>query len=348
LSLVSIGVLLIAAGVWLVTSLRQPVVPSPAVVEPGATAAPAATPAPVVPERQTPVSEPVDGQRSRVATAPRPEARVDASRDAALVARRRAVSANGRGTQEYAVGEVRVGDGDRFAKLGQFDEAVRAFDDAVRRFEEAVKRAPPPMPVRVGGTVKAPTLIKRVSPEYPIEALNARQQGAVILETTIGTTGKVTDVRVIRSIPLLDTAAVEAVRQWEYAPTVIDEVVVPVISSVAVEFKLTAPPPVRVGGTIKAPEQTRRVSPPYPPEAQAAGVQGIVIMEATIGVDGKVTDVRVLRSIPLLDQAAMDAVRQWEYAPTVVNGIPVPVVMTVTVNFTLTPAVAPAAPQTSK
>jgi serine/threonine-protein kinase len=345
-SLVSIGVLLIAAGVWLVTSMRQPVAPSPAVVEPAVPAAPVATPAPVVPERQTPVSEPVDAQRSSVAS--RPEARADASRDAALAARRRAVSANGRGTQEYAVGDVRVGDGDRFAKLGQFDEAVRAFDDAVRRFEEAVKRAPPPMPVRVGGTVKAPTLIKRVSPEYPIEALNARQQGAVILETTIGTTGKVTDVRVVRSIPLLDTAAVDAVRQWEYAATVIDEVAVPVISTVAVEFKLTAPSPVRVGGTIKAPEQTKRVSPPYPPEAQAAGVQGVVIMEATIGVDGKVTDVRVLRSIPLLDQAAMDAVRQWEYAPTAVNGIAVPVVMTVTVNFTLTPAAPPVAPPTSK
>jgi protein TonB len=91
------------------------------------------------------------------------------------------------------------------------------------------------------------------------------------------------------------------------------------------------------------PAQTKRVSPPYPPEAQAAGAQGVVIMEATVGADGKVTDVRVLRSIPLLDQAAMDAVRQWEYTPTVVNGVAVPVIMTVTVNFTLTPAAPPAA-----
>jgi periplasmic protein TonB len=64
-------------------------------------------------------------------------------------------------------------------------------------------------------------------------------------------------------------------------------------------------------------------------------------MEATIDADGKVTDVRVLRSIPLLDQAAMDAVRQFEYTPTVVNGVAVPVLMTVTVNFTLTPSTAP-------
>ena len=246
------------------------------------------------------------------------------------------------------MGDVRVGDGDRFAKLGQPDEAVRAFVDAVRRFEEAAKSAPPPTPVRVGGTVPAPKLIKRVSPEYPVAALNARQQGVVILEATIGTSGKVTDVRVLRSIAGLDTAAVDAVRQWEYTPTVIDEVAVPVISSVAVEFKLTAPPPVRVGGSIKPPAQTKQVNPPYPPEAQAKNVQGVVIMEATIGADGKVTDVRVLRSIPLLDQAALDAVRQWEYAPTVVNGITVPVVMTVTVNFTLTPAAPAPAPPKAK
>jgi protein TonB len=273
---------------------------------------------------------------------------VQSSRDRASAARRRAITANGRGTQAYAVGDVRVSDGERFATRRQPDEAVRAFVDAVRRFDEAAKTAPAPMPVRVGGTVKAPKQITRVSPEYPVEALTARQQGVVILEATIGPNGKISDVKVLRSIPALDAAAVGAVRQWEYEPTIIDEVAVPVITSVAVEFKLTAPAPVRVGGTIKAPAQTKRVNPPYPPEAQAAGVQGVVIMEATIGVDGKVTDVRVLRSIALLDQAALDAVRQWEYAPTVVNGVTVPVVMTVTVNFTLTPAQPATAPPPSK
>jgi periplasmic protein TonB len=72
-------------------------------------------------------------------------------------------------------------------------------------------------------------------------------------------------------------------------------------------------------------------------------VQGVVIMEATLGTDGKVTDVKVLRSIPLLDQAAIDAVRQWEYTPTLLNGVAVPVRMSVTVNFTLKPPAAPPA-----
>ena len=92
---------------------------------------------------------------------------------------------------------------------------------------------------------------------------------------------------------------------------------------------------VRVGGNVRAPGQIRRVSPIYPPEAQAARIQGVVIMEAIIGEDGRVRDIRVLRSIPGLDQAAVDAVRQWEYEATNLNGKPVPIVMTVTVQFTL-------------
>jgi protein TonB len=93
--------------------------------------------------------------------------------------------------------------------------------------------------------------------------------------------------------------------------------------------------PVRVGGQIRQPPLLRRVNPLYPPEARAEGVQGVVILEAVIGVDGRVCDTRILRSIPLLDQAAIDAVRQWEYKPTLLNGAPVPVIVTVTVPFTL-------------
>jgi protein TonB len=92
---------------------------------------------------------------------------------------------------------------------------------------------------------------------------------------------------------------------------------------------------VRVGGNIQAPKKTKDVRPVYPSIAQSARVQGVVIIEATIGPTGAVTDTRVLRSIPLLDQAAIDAVKQWQFTPTTLNGQPVPVIMTVTVQFTL-------------
>lgn len=91
----------------------------------------------------------------------------------------------------------------------------------------------------------------------------------------------------------------------------------------------------RVGGEIREPHRLKDVKPAYPRIAQQSRVQGIVILECTISAQGQVTDVRVLRSIPLLDQAAIDAVKQWVYEPTLLNGVPVPVIMTVTVNFKL-------------
>lgn len=100
------------------------------------------------------------------------------------------------------------------------------------------------------------------------------------------------------------------------------------------------PPPslqgaVRVGGNIHLPEKVKHVNPVYPPIAQSARVQGVVILELIIDRDGRVGYSRILRSIPLLDQAAIDAVSQWEFMPILLNGAPVPVIMTATVQFTL-------------
>ena len=90
---------------------------------------------------------------------------------------------------------------------------------------------------------------------------------------------------------------------------------------------------VKVGGGIKPPTKIKDVTPVYPEIAKSARVSGAVVIEATIGADGKVIDTKVVRSIPLLDQAAVDAVQQWEYTPALLNGAPVPVLMTVTINF---------------
>ena len=98
------------------------------------------------------------------------------------------------------------------------------------------------------------------------------------------------------------------------------------------------PPPVPAGplrSGVRAPTKILDVRPSYPEPARAAKVEGVVIIEAVIAPDGTVRDARVLRSRPLLDAAALDAVRQWRYTPTLLNGVPVAVVITVTVNFTL-------------
>lgn len=93
--------------------------------------------------------------------------------------------------------------------------------------------------------------------------------------------------------------------------------------------------PVRVGGAISAPRLVHRVAPDYPYLAQAAQIEGMVILEATVDEDGVVNDVRVLRSHAVLDASAVDAVRQWRYEPLMLNGLPTPFVLTVTVSFGL-------------
>ena len=95
--------------------------------------------------------------------------------------------------------------------------------------------------------------------------------------------------------------------------------------------------PIRVGGNIRAPRQIRKVQPACPgTEPPANGL--VVILEATIGVDGLVKDIRALRPKPgepqqEFAQAAMNAVGQWEYTPTLLNNVPTPVIMTVTVSY---------------
>jgi protein TonB len=98
-----------------------------------------------------------------------------------------------------------------------------------------------------------------------------------------------------------------------------------------------APPsaPVRTGGDIKPPARTKYVAPEYPEIARRSRVEGIVIIDAIIGTDGRVVNARVLRSHPLLDAAALEAVRSWEYTPTLLNNVPTPVIMTVTIRFNL-------------
>jgi protein TonB len=93
--------------------------------------------------------------------------------------------------------------------------------------------------------------------------------------------------------------------------------------------------PVRAGGDIREPVKVKHVSPIYPQIAIQARVEGPVVIDAVIGTDGVVREARILSGVPLLNQAALDAVKQWRYSPTTLNGVPVPVIMTVTVRFNL-------------
>jgi len=93
--------------------------------------------------------------------------------------------------------------------------------------------------------------------------------------------------------------------------------------------------PVRVGGDIRPPKRIHYVAPDYPKAARDAGIQGAVVIEATVDRDGAVADAHVVTGAPELNDAALAAVRQWAYTPTLLSGVPVDVLMTVTVVFAI-------------
>ena len=101
------------------------------------------------------------------------------------------------------------------------------------------------------------------------------------------------------------------------------------------------PPPIikadriRQGGNVQAANLIEQVNPIYPPLARQARIQGVVVMEAVISKEGSIESLRVVTGHPLLNQAALDAVKQWKYRPTLLNGEPVEVITTVTVTFNL-------------
>lgn len=106
-------------------------------------------------------------------------------------------------------------------------------------------------------------------------------------------------------------------------------------SAVAPPPKVEAPKRIRVGGQVQAAKVVDQVRPIYPPLAKQARIQGVVRLEAIISRQGLIENLRVVSGHPLLIQSALDAVRQWRYQPTLLNGEPVEVVTTIDVVFTL-------------
>ena len=209
--------------------------------------------------------------------------------------------------------------------------------------------------------------INMVYPEYPQDALERGIRGTVIVDITVNPAGEVTTAAVASGPQELRASAFKAALGLKYAPGPST-----IAMKIAFEYLLTgtswgvkingALPSIglhpmtpttgdtvtdernanpdasgayRIGGGLQPPKKLKDVPPVYPPLAQEARVQGVVIVEVRIDEQGMVGDVRTLRSIPLLDEAAIDAVKQWQYTPTLLNGVAVPVRMTVTVNFSL-------------
>ncbi len=209
-----------------------------------------------------------------------------------------------------------------------------------------------------------PRRTARVMPEYPGSALSAGIDAIVTVRATLDGYGRIAEARAVSgtavnpaapvptAVAAFQATAVAAVRQWQYDPPSDAPIAFPVSfrflpnGSVVELVAPTADPSapampawhagaLRPGTGILPPKKIKDVRPVFPQAAKDANVQGIVILEVRIEGDGRVSNHRVMRSIPQLDQAAVDAVRQWEFQPTLMNGVPTPVIMMITVNFTL-------------
>jgi TonB family protein len=187
-----------------------------------------------------------------------------------------------------------------------------------------------------------PKLIKRVNPKYPPEALKAGVAGKVVLEATTSKNGDVTNAVVIDGHPLLNPAALAALRQWKYEPYIIKGVKKPVKFTVVMNFKLhkqektgTGEEKPLVVSSDQKPKLINKVNPEYPEDALKQGIQGKVVIEATTDKQGIVVEAKVIDGHPLLNKAALKALKQWKYEPYIIDGEKKAVKFTVVMDFHL-------------
>lgn len=230
---------------------------------------------------------------------------------------------------------------------------------------------PPPSPQQANPGLPVispkPVAVSTVDPVYPPLARQARIQGVISLAVTITPDGHPANIQVLRGHPLLVQAALDAVRQWVYpavsqAGTFEEQVTFTLPPNSTAEalppnsprkgsqglsenkvftFGQTGDPApavpqrIKVGGNVQAAMLAKKVAPVYPDQAKSAGIQGSVTLDVVIAKDGTVESVTPVEGHPLLVAAAVEAVQQWVYKTTLLNGQPIEVATTVTVPFEL-------------
>jgi TonB family protein len=222
--------------------------------------------------------------------------------------------------------------------------------------------APKPRPVRVPGNVASAMLIHQVTPVYPAAAKEQHIEGTLLLHAIIGKDGTLQALKYVSGPPILMQSAMDAVKQWVYKPTLLNDEPVEVDTTISVVYTLggktledamdsALPHPasdapqsdssepnserIRVGGNVASASLVHQVTPVYPPIAKTAHISGTVLLHALIAKDGTIEQLQVVSGPPLLLKSAMDAVQQWVYRPTLVNGDPVRVDTTISVVYTL-------------
>jgi TonB family protein len=230
-----------------------------------------------------------------------------------------------------------------------------------------IAQAVPPR-VRVSERAMQERLIHRADPARPFEA-GAHLTGTVVLKAIVNKSGDIEKLELISGHPLLVAAAIDAVKQWKYAPYEINGNPVIVETLITVEFppagknpndgsteqdpapstvepdsatdsaaksaQPETPAPLEVPPDIVQALLLKRVAPVYPPLARQARIQATVVLNIVINKSGEVRDIQLYSGHPILAPAAIEAVKQWRYRPYEQNGQPVEIKTTVQINFTL-------------
>jgi TonB family protein len=186
----------------------------------------------------------------------------------------------------------------------------------------------------------------RVAAVYPREAREANLQGRVLIKLRVSESGDVEAVELVSGPTVFVHAGLEAAKQWKFKPFIKNGRPVKVSTTIPFEFRVNGQVP--DWGT-RAPETThrptpagqgvipgkliQRVPPAYPAKAKILHLRGPVLLDATIGKDGTIQFLHVVQGSPILAQAAMDAVKQWRYAPYMLAGEPIDVDMEIVLNF---------------
>ena len=185
----------------------------------------------------------------------------------------------------------------------------------------------------------APPVVERIEPVYPPLAQQARISGVVRMNTTIAADGSVQHIEVASGHPLLVPAALEALRHWKFQPQSAEgtyRVEIPFVlgnTTAAAEQAQGKVLTVAIGGAVQASKLVHHVDPVYPPEVRAAGVEGSVTLKVLIDENGNVASIEPVDGNPALAPGAIQAVKQWTYQPTLLNGQPVRVSTQVVVQF---------------
>lgn len=221
----------------------------------------------------------------------------------------------------------------------------------------------PPPPITLDPWVLHSKLVQQIAPDYPAKIRSSNLHGDVIIKVFVDQTGNVESTTwiVMPDAPaILAFAALQAIRQWKYQPTLVDGNPRPVSSWVALRFRANAMPNVeiltqsenstpqidparlitarklRISSGVAESNLVHKVYPAYPIEARDNGVEGDVLFQVMIGKpDGAITQIHPVSGHPLLVLAALDAIRQWKYRPYLLNGEPVDVETTITIKFHL-------------